>query len=107
MREFECKDGTHTVKLDSSLLYKLQKLRDEIGKPIIVTSGYRTKEYNNKIGGAKNSQHMLGKAADIKINGLSPDEIAIIAEKIGFGGIGIYKTFVHLDVRQIKTRWRG
>ena len=107
MREFECKNGTHTVKLDSLLLYKLQKLRDTTERPIIVTSGYRTKEYNKKVGGSPKSQHMLGKAVDIKINGLTPDEIAIKAEKIGFGGIGIYKTFVHLDVRHIKTRWRG
>lgn len=107
MREFECKDGEKLVKLDSTLLNKLQILRDKIGKPIIINSGYRTKRYNEKVGGSPKSQHMLGKAADIKINGLTPDEIAIKAEKIGFGGIGIYKTFVHLDVRHIKTRWRG
>lgn len=93
--------------MDSTLLNKLQILRDEIGKPIIINSGYRTKEYNKKIGGSPKSQHMLGKAADIKVNGMAPEALAKKAEIAGFNGIGIYKTFIHVDVRAKKTRWRG
>lgn len=44
----------------------LDPLREAYGKPIIVTSGFRSKELNNAIGGAKSSQHMLGQAADIR-----------------------------------------
>ena len=105
LKEFQCKDNSQLVKIDSKLLDKLQKLRDTIGKPIIINSGYRTLKYNKKIGGVSSSQHLLGKAADIRVNGISPKELAKIAEKIGFNGIGIYKTFLHVDVRKEKARW--
>lgn len=107
LREFECKDGSNTTKIDSNLLNKLQLLRDTINKPILINSAYRSQNYNKKVGGSPRSQHMLGKAVDIKVNGLTPTEVAKKAEETGFNGIGIYKTFVHLDVRAIKTRWRG
>lgn len=105
--EFQCKDGSNLVKVDSVLVNKLQQLRDLIGKPIIVNSAYRTPEYNKKVGGSPNSQHVLGKAADIRVNGLTPKQLANYCEKIEFGGIGIYKTFVHVDTRQGKARWNG
>ena len=107
LKEFQCKDGSQLVKIDSELLDKLQKLRDEIGKPIIINSGYRTEEYNKKVGGAKKSYHMQGKAVDIRVNGMKPKEIAKVAEKIGFNGVGVYKNFLHVDVRRIKAVWRG
>lgn len=44
----------------------LQPVRDRLGKPIIVTSGYRCRELNKKVGGSKTSQHMKGEAADLK-----------------------------------------
>lgn len=105
LKEFECKDGNHEVRIDSKLLEKLQKLRDLINKPIYIVSGYRTKEYNKKIGGAKNSQHIYGKAADIKVKGMSIKELYNLADKVGFDGIGTYKTFLHVDVRGYKSRW--
>jgi len=86
LSEFACKDGTKTVMLDMVLVEKLQQLRGIIGKPIQIVSGYRTKEYNKKIGGAPRSQHMKGKAADIKIKGVKPLEVAKIAEIVGFKG---------------------
>lgn len=49
----------------------LQPIRDKYGKGIIVTSGYRCSKLNSAIGGAKNSQHMLGEAADIKCTATS------------------------------------
>lgn len=107
LKEFECKDGSQLVKIDSQLLYKLQALRDLIGKPIIINSGYRTKEYNKRVGGSPNSQHLKGKAADIKVKGIKPADLAKKAEKVGFDGIGIYKTFIHVDTRGYKARWNG
>ena len=107
LKEFQCKDGSQLVKVDSQLLHKLQELRDEIGKPIIINSGYRTPEYNKKVGGAQNSYHMQGKAADIQVNGIKPADLAKKAEKVGFDGIGIYKTFIHVDTRGYKARWNG
>lgn len=107
LKEFQCKDGSQLVKLDSQLLHKLQQLRDVIGKPIIINSGYRTKEYNKRVGGSPNSQHLKGKAADIKVKGISPEELARKAQEVGFDGIGIYKTFIHVDTRGYKARWNG
>lgn len=105
LKEFQCKDGSELVKLDEILLEKLQQLRDRTGKAVQVVSGYRTPEYNRKIGGAPRSQHMEGKAADIKIKGMTPAEVALLAEQIGFKGIGVYPTFTHVDVRANKSYW--
>lgn len=107
LREFQCRDGNFQVRLDAKLLKKLQELRDIVGRPIIINSGYRTVEYNKKIGGSPNSQHILGRAVDIVIPPLDPREIAEVAESIGFGGIGIYEDFVHVDVRDKRARWKG
>ena len=96
------------VKLDHRLLEKLQDLRDRVGAPVNITSGYRSPEYNKRIGGSPNSQHILGRAADIKVPGHSPEYIGKIAQEIGFTGVGIYPTFIHVDVRTTgKVTWRG
>ena len=107
--EFACKDGSDTVFIDTELVDILQKIRDKFGKPVIINSGFRNDSYNNKIGGAKYSQHQYGKAADIRIDGVTPKDIASFAETllVGTGGIGIYNTFVHIDMRKIKSRWHG
>ena len=93
------------------LAKNLQVLRDAVNKPISITSGYRSPEHNAKIKGAKNSQHVQGKAVDIKIKGLTPKEVALIIEgliesgKIKQGGVGVYATWVHYDIRNKKIRW--
>jgi len=56
----------------------LQVIRDEIGKPIKINSGYRSPEHNKSVGGVKNSMHVKGKAADITIQGLTPNQIAAV-----------------------------
>lgn len=105
LHEFQCKDGSELVKLDEKLITKLQQLREKIGKPISVHSGYRTPAYNKKCGGSPKSQHMEGTAADISVVGIVPKKLAELAEAIGFDGIGIYPTFVHVDVRGFRARW--
>ena len=115
LHEFRCKDGTDVPEdlIDNvALLAKnLQILREYIQKPIIVISGYRTLEYNTKIGGAKRSLHLVAKAGDIIVPGLTSLEIKdtilqLIKEgKMKEGGIGIYSYFVHYDVRGWKARW--
>jgi uncharacterized protein YcbK (DUF882 family) len=113
--EFDCNDGSempinvyhNMVKVAN----QLQTLRDYIGKPIQVNSAWRSEEYNASIGGVKNSQHIMGRAADIVIKGMTPIEVSkIIEELIGKGdmlqgGLGIYSSFVHYDIRGIKARW--
>jgi uncharacterized protein YcbK (DUF882 family) len=77
------------------LAKNLQVLRDAVNKPITITSGYRSPEHNTKVKGAKNSQHIKGTAADIKVQGMTPKEVALVIEglieqgKIKEGGIGI------------------
>lgn len=113
--EFDCRDGTKVpLSLFSNvqeLAQNLQVLRDDIGEPVRVNSGYRTPAYNKKIGGAPKSQHTLAKAADITAKSFTPRQLAarieklIKAGKMRQGGIGIYPGFVHYDVRGVKARW--
>lgn len=93
------------------LINNLQVIRDEVKVPISITSGYRSSEHNAKVKGAKDSQHVKGTAVDFKVKGLKPKEVAVIVErlikegKIKQGGIGIYPSWVHYDIRGIKARW--
>lgn len=109
VKEFACSDGTDTVFISLALVNLLQKIRDHFGKAVIINSAYRTEAHNKAIGGATYSQHKYGLAADIHINGVTPKEIAAYVETLmpSSGGIGIYKNFVHVDVRRVKSRWNG
>nr|DAZ41620.1 MAG TPA: peptidase [Caudoviricetes sp.] len=109
VKEFACSDGTDTVFISLALVNLLQKIRDHFGKAVIINSAYRTEAHNKSIGGATYSQHKYGLAADIYINGVTPKEIAAYVETLlpSSGGIGIYKSFTHVDVRRVKSRWNG
>ena len=109
VKEFACSDGTDTVFISMALVNLLQKIRNHFGKAVIINSAYRTEAHNKSIGGATYSQHKYGLAADIHINGVTPKEIAAYVETLmpSSGGIGIYKSFVHVDVRRVKSRWNG
>lgn len=109
-QEFVCHCGCGGCDIDPKLIDNLQKLRDLIDKPITIVSGFRCKTHNSACGGARNSQHMLGTAADIQVIDLQPEAVAKAAEKIAAfhgGGIGVYKTWVHVDIRHGMARWRG
>ena len=109
VKEFQCHDGSEVVLIDSDLVEKLQALRDYLGKPISIVSGYRTESYNASCGGAKGSYHLKGMAADIFCKGVKPIIIALWAEMNGMGGVGLYlnrsQEFVHIDTRQNKYYW--
>lgn len=114
VRELRCWDGTDTVMVDEVLTVVLQCIREHFGKPVVITSGYRTAAYNAAVGGAKNSQHMLGRAADIRVQGVSVEDVAAYAESLmpGWGGVGRYPVkvgrttgWVHVDTRANKSRW--
>ena len=107
-KELKCKCGCNGLVYDLELIQKLDILREFLGKPVVVNSGYRCISHNTKVGGSKNSQHMLGTAADIKVTGVSPKQLAAIAERIyekPFGGLGIYSWGIHVDTRTKKERW--
>lgn len=107
VREYRCKDGSDAVFIHPELAEILQKIRTHFGRPVTINSAYRTPEYNKKVGGESLSQHLYGKAADIAIAGVSPKKVAEYAETLlkNRGGIGIYSTFTHIDVRSKKARW--
>lgn len=106
LAEFACRH-CGTVKLDPALVVKLQQLRDRVGWAITITSGYRCPEHNRAVGGVANSQHLLGKAADVWVQDMAPADLAAHAEVVGFGGIGVYSNFVHVDTRAGSARWIG
>lgn len=105
VKEFACKDGSDKILIDLDLVNYLQKIREHFGKSITINSGYRTPSYNKKVGGATNSYHTKGQAADIVVSGVSPKEVAKYAESIGIKGIGLYSSFVHIDTRTSKYFW--
>lgn len=107
VREFACRDGSDAVLVAAGLVDLLQRIRDHFDRPVVIHSGYRTAAYNTKVGGASRSQHLYGRAADISIDGVTPLEIAQYAEALlpKSGGIGLYRTFAHVDVRASRSRW--
>ena len=107
VREFACRDGADTVKVDTALVELLERIRAAAGGAVTVNSGYRTSAYNAKVGGARYSQHLRGTAADIVAAGASPLLVGQMAEHYlgGRGGIGVYQTFTHVDTRTGRARW--
>ena len=110
VREFGCK-GSDVVLIDEELVVLLQCIREHFGKPLHITSGYRTATHNAAVGGSKSSQHLLGRASDFWVEDTPVASVAAYAETLlpGTGGIGRYpaKGFVHVDVRKAKSRWVG
>ena len=116
--EFACRDGTpYPAEWATERLYPLvealERIRWQTKNPIQIVSGYRTLEYNRKIGGAKHSQHLEGRAVDIVGLGETPVTMKALLEdlirqgEIPPGGIGLYPTFLHYDQRGYNVRWRG
>lgn len=111
VKEFACKHCSK-VKIDDSLITYLQKIRSHFGKAITINSGYRCATHNKAVGGATNSYHTKGQAADIVVADTKPEEVAKYAESIGIKGIGLYNTtkdgyFVHIDTRTSVSYWKG
>ena len=109
VREFACHDGTDTVFVSPDLVKLLENIRSHFGRPVLINSGYRTEVWNKEQGGSPKSQHKYGMAADIHISGVTPRQIAAYAETLlpRSGGIGVYKSFCHVDVRKNRSRWNG
>lgn len=109
VREFASKDGADEIKIDTRLVTLLQKIRNKFGAAVTINSGYRTAAHNKAVGGAVNSYHMQGMAADIVVKGVSPLRVAQYAEIIGATGIGWYEAqgFTHVDTRCGRYFWKN
>jgi uncharacterized protein YcbK (DUF882 family) len=113
--EFNSKDGSQmpaVVRENIEALAKnLQALRELFGAEISINSGYRSPAHNEAVGGASKSQHLKGTAADIVVEGITPDQVADTIEKLitegkmKQGGLGRYNSFTHYDIRGKKARW--
>lgn len=125
--EFACKDKDRTpypaAWVESRLrplCELLEIIRTRLGHPMRIMSGYRTEAYNRRIGGARASQHVQGRAADIRVDGVAPAKVhaavlalyrdgTLRAPRAYIGGLGEYPTFTHVDVRygEKLARWSG
>jgi uncharacterized protein YcbK (DUF882 family) len=115
--EFDCRDGTpvpdELLPNVQELAENLQVLRDYLGEPVHVNSGYRTPSYNKKVGGKRKSRHLKADAGDITVKSKTPRQLYNIVEKLiaqkkmKQGGLGLYKGFIHYDTRGVKARWVG
>ena len=109
-KDFKCPCGCSRQMVDSELVEKLQTIRDKLGKPIKVTSGYRCIPHNAAVGGSSGSKHRYGMAADWRIvdRSINPVALGIIAAQY-FKAVGIYwydgAAMVHTDTRNAKATW--
>jgi uncharacterized protein YcbK (DUF882 family) len=106
--EFACRDGCGFNAIDSRLVNGLELLRLQLGRPVEVLSGCRCPKHNAAVGGEPDSQHLLGKAADIRVGGMPARELYAAAVKVvQFRGFGVddERGFVHVDVRLVGARW--
>ena len=104
-REFRT-GNCNIVIVSKMLLTVLDTLREKIGEPIYINSGYRTPEHNKAVGGSNLSYHMYGMAADIRADKHTPKQLYTILDDMleGWGGLQEHKTFLHVDVRT--KAWR-
>ena len=111
VKEFACHDGSDAVLVAPRLVMVLQSIRSRFGAAVTINSGYRTPQYNTKVGGVAHSQHCYGTAADITVNGQTPAAVAAYARQLmpDWGGVGVYsqKGFTHIDVREARADWNG
>ena len=115
LSEFECKCGCEmpqdVLENVKEVAKQLQFIRNQVEKPIKINSAYRCLEHNRSIGSNDTSQHVLGKAVDIVIAEFIPIEVNNLLDvfiesgDIKQGGLGLYNTFVHYDIRGTKARW--
>ena len=105
-QEFACK-CCGQYETNPKLLDLLDDIREQLDEPVFINSGYRCEKHNREVDGKKKSQHLLGNAADIHVKSLNSKQLySFIEEHFNVPGMGLYSTFVHVDVRTTgKARW--
>lgn len=107
--EFRCKE-TGELAMDTDFMHRLQALRTEFGKPMTITSGFRSAKHSAERKKAKPGAHAQGKAVDVAIMGEDALELVRLALSFGFTGIGVSQKaggtrFIHLDTAPRKAIW--
>lgn len=107
--EMACRCGCGFDSIDAQTLEILEAVRRHFGRPVIVTSAARCRQHNADVGGASQSQHLLGRAADIKVQDHPAMAVAdFIEEQFPGASVGRYLTFTHVDTRTTgPARWTG
>jgi len=112
--EFRCKclkNACCETRVDPALGAVLELVREHFKAPVLITSAIRCTEHNRNVGGSERSQHLLGTAADIKVRGVDPLKVYhflcnTFPDNFGIGLYhGMQRSFVHIDVREVKARW--
>ncbi|WP_442917363.1 D-Ala-D-Ala carboxypeptidase family metallohydrolase [Magnetovibrio sp. PR-2] len=105
--EIVCQCGCGTDHVQTESISALQRLREIDGRPMVLNSAVRCEDHNRAVGGGERSQHLYGKAFDIRLDGRVPDVLIANAIRAGFRGIGKYPSFIHVDTRKRSARWNG
>ena len=100
------RDGCRTVVVHWALIRLLSRMRKQIGQPLYISSGYRCPKRNESVGGAPESLHLAGMAADVQAS-TSVEHLASVARAVGAGGVGVYPRHAHVDVGEPDRRWEG
>jgi len=90
-------------KIENKLINRLERLRFKMGRPLKINSAMRCDEHNYNVGGARQSQHLLGLAADVSMLGMTAEQKYKMVEwavLLGFKGIGISDSYIHVDMRE-------
>lgn len=105
-REIACKHCGE-IWVDWHALVCLQALRNQLDRPVALTSAYRCSTHNKAVGGARHSMHLVGKAFDVIIphDIIERMKFLAIAGQKGFRGFGWYRNFIHIDTRAEYTAW--
>lgn len=107
--EFACRCGCGFDAISPDLIALLETVRSAFSLPVTINCGCRCARHNADVGGVSNSQHLYGMAADIKVAGVTADEVYRWLDKHYPQqlGLGRYPGFVHVDVRKHFARWTG
>jgi len=89
--------GDGSLLINHDAIERLERLRTLVMRPIIITSAYRDRIHNAKVGGAPLSEHKKGTAFDIRLIGHDKHSLYKLAQYVGFTGFGFYRTFLHVD----------
>ena len=99
----------HSYPISSTLLKALDVFRAKVNEPVFLSCAFRCLKHNKSIGSTDTSQHPRGYAADVeRLPTFTIEGMSAVAESIpefSNGGIGLYKSFIHLDVRDLPARW--
>jgi uncharacterized protein YcbK (DUF882 family) len=101
--EIRCKCGCGKVIVEGKLLQMLDQARWRLGRPVIIVSGFRCYKHNLDVGGKSTSSHRYGLAVDIECENSRDRQVLLrVLRRVGFTRIGIAKTFIHVDIDQLK-----